>query len=1011
MLKKSKLVLLIFLLVFSFKSYAQKTSTIKRTPNELYGVALNLYQQSNFGAALIIFDQFIQSSPKIYSVTKEDAAFYAADCSVKLNETDALFRLTSFSDTYPESAWLPVINLLTGSSYFQNGRYYLALEFFNKINPEHLNKKQKGQYEYEKGFCQLKLKKVPEAMRNFQSAIQSNTIYSKPARYYHAFILYQEGKYEEALSDFLVVKDDPEYSKQVPVLILQSYYTLGNYSKVVDLGEKFLSNANYKTKPLINRLIANALFELKNFKPALPYYNNYVSTARTNISDDQYYRIAYAEFQTGMFQEAASNFQRITSASNNVLRQTAWYYLGNSYYQLKQFRFAQNAWVSAYQVKANNQLTADALFSYIQLTLKEKGDPYRNPVSLVQDFLKFEGATEQQKEKASGLLVQLYMSFNNKELAIASIDRNTKPGSILQKAYQQLTYQQAVLYFQGKNFRDALTYFEKSLRYTPDKNLRLESIYWLATTEYWLRDYGKSVQTYKTFITSRGATSTSYYNSAYYGLGYAYFNQKKYSDAIEFFNRFLQRDKNSAELTDDAELRIADSYVMLQKYGTAISIYNKVIRSARSETPYALYQKAFCYGAQGNFKAKVNTLQTLIHSYPGSVYYTNALYDIADTYSSAVNDPRKAITYFDQLVKEKPNSEYARKALVKMGLLYYKNNQDDRAITVLKKVISNFPASEEARVALSTLQSIYQDQGKLNQYFAYAKTLSFVQVSKSEEDSLTFSVGENAYLNGNCTNTIASLKNYLSQFPDGGYRLKAFHYLSECYAKNRDTTQALNYYDQIINFPQNNYTISAIIRAARIEYAIKSYTKAYNDYNKLLLLTDNLSLRLEALDGSMRAAFLSNNIDGAKEAAHNLLQTKGTTEDQLIYAHFVLAKTALIQGNLKDALTDFEITSRLSKGIVGAESMFDMAQIKYNNKEYKESEKILFSLSDRYPDQIYWVAKGFILLADVYSAEGNVFQARETLKSVLNNYPGDDLKNIAREKLSLLPKENNNAKN
>jgi uncharacterized Ntn-hydrolase superfamily protein len=36
-------------------------------------------------------------------------------------------------------------------------------------------------------------------------------------------------------------------------------------------------------------------------------------------------------------------------------------------------------------------------------------------------------------------------------------------------------------------------------------------------------------------------------------------------------------------------------------------------------------------------------------------------------------------------------------------------------------------------------------------------------------------------------------------------------------------------------------------------------------------------------------------------------------------------------------------------------------------------------------------------------ARGNIFQARETLKSIIANYPGNDLKQVARKKLAALP--------
>ncbi|MBN2615169.1 MAG: tetratricopeptide repeat protein [Bacteroidales bacterium] len=993
-----------FLLFLGITLKAQET-LIKRSPKQLYNQALDLYEQKNYGSALELLDQYLKASRSGGGITAEDASFYAADCAVKLKEGDALYRLTSFSDHYSSSAWIPVVNWLMGDLYFQKGRYYLALEIFNKIDPSHLNKKQKAQFEYEKGFCLLKMKKTSVAIPYFNDAMQSKTVYAKPARYYHAFILYQNGQYDQALKDFLEVKDDPEYKRQVPALILQTYYELGQYEKVVELGKSFLPEADYRLKPVVNRLIANALYKQKKYADALPYFSAYVTHARTSISDDEYYRMGLAQFNAEKYNESVSSLQRITTGPESVMKQSAWYYLGSAYYKLKEYRFAQNAWVSAYQSKADAELTAQSLFAYINLTLKEKGDPYRNPVNLVEDFIHSSGATAEQKEQASRFLVQLYMSSNNKQMAIASIEKNPNPGRVLQQAYQQLTYQQAIALYQGRQYRDAILYFNKALRFTPDYDLQLNTLFWMANTEYWLRAYSQAVQSYKKFLISRGATASALYTKAYYGLGYAYFNEKKYSQAIEFFQRYLSRERTNKDWINDAELRIADSYVMLQDYTKALTYYNRVIRTGRSDAPYALYQKAYCYGVQGDFQSKVSTLKSLISSYPASEYYGNAIYDMADTYSSALNSPRQAIVYFNQLVNERPGTSFARKALVKMGLLYYKNNQNAQAISVLKKVIASYPATEEARVALSTLESIYKDQGNLSQYFAYAKTLSFVQVSHSQEDSLTFSVGEDAYLNGNCNKVISSLKSYLSQFPQGGFRLKAYNYLSECYAKRNDTVQAIHYYNKIIDFPQNDYTLSALIRAARMEYARKSYHDAYNDYHKLLPLTENASLRLEALDGSMRSAYLLQNMGAASDVANELLQTKGASEDQLVFAHFVLAKAAFVQGDLKKAMTEFEITSRLSKGAPGAESMYEMAQLDFNSKKYPEAEKVLFSLSDRYPNEVYWVAKGFILLADTYAARGNVFQARETLKSVLNNYPGNDLKKIAREKLALLPQE------
>ena len=69
---------------------------------------------------------------------------------------------------------------------------------------------------------------------------------------------------------------------------------------------------------------------------------------------------------------------------------------------------------------------------------------------------------------------------------------------------------------------------------------------------------------------------------------------------------------------------------------------------------------------------------------------------------------------------------------------------------------------------------------------------------------------------------------------------------------------------------------------------------------------------------------------------------------------------------------------------------------------FEDAEKIIFELIKQFSAYDFWVAKSFILLADVYQKVDNTFQAKQTLQSIIDNYKGEDLKKIAQDKLNLI---------
>ena len=84
--------------------------------------------------------------------------------------------------------------------------------------------------------------------------------------------------------------------------------------------------------------------------------------------------------------------------------------------------------------------------------------------------------------------------------------------------------------------------------------------------------------------------------------------------------------------------------------------------------------------------------------------------------------------------------------------------------------------------------------------------------------------------------------------------------------------------------------------------------------------------------------------------------------------------------------------------------MYTLALMEYNNKNLDESEKIIKAFAKNPTDE-YYLAKSFILWADIFAERGNEFQAKQTLKSIIDNYDNEEVVKEAQDKYDALEKK------
>ena len=179
-------------------------------------------------------------------------------------------------------------------------------------------------------------------------------------------------------------------------------------------------------------------------------------------------------------------------------------------------------------------------------------------------------------------------------------------------------------------------------------------------------------------------------------------------------------------------------------------------------------------------------------------------------------------------------------------------------------------------------------------------------------------------------------------------------------------------------------------RKAEIEYLDKDYAAAMESFKHLQAVAENPENKEAAKLGLMRCAELIGQPQEALLAANDLLKEPKLSPEIMSEARYVRAKAYISLKQENKALADLKEISKDTRTIHGAEAKYLLAQLYYDNKDDKNAETVLMNFIENGTPHQYWLARGFILLADIYIRQGDDFQARQYLTSLQNNYKGDD---------------------
>ncbi len=920
----------------------------------------------------------------------QEADFMLVSAAFEQGRANADRLLKSYLEDYPDSRHSDAVNYMIGSVHFGRGEYEKALFWLNESNIDVLTPEQQEAYSFRLAYSLLQTGETEKARGYFARIQQIGKQYREAATYYVAYIDYATGKYNNALTEFSRLKESNEFREQSLYYIAQIYFIQNKYDKVISEGEELLSAyPNSTNNSEVYRILGNSYYHQGNQEKAINMLSKYVSSTDAPLRGDLYI-LGVCYYNKGNYSSAINSLSK-TVQQNDALTQNANLYLGQSYLKLNNKNNARMAFEAAATSSFDKQIQEVAMYNYALLIHETAFTGFGESVTIFEDFLN-DFPNSQYADKVNDYLVEVYLTTKNYQAALTSINKINRPSNKILEAKQDILFQLGTQEFTNVKMEEAIGFFKQAINLgSYNVEARDGAYFWLGESYYRLNDYRNAITNFRTYLNNTRQRNTDMYALAHYNLGYCYFKLQDYNEAQNRFRQYTNLESNQQALAlADAYNRIGDCLYQNRQFAQAEENYNKAVQLQPAAGDYSVYQKGFLLGLQKDYQGKIAAMDRLISEYPESQYVDDALFEKGRSYV-LLERSTQAASAFETLMQRFPQSSLARKAGIQLGLLYYNDNQAQKAAEAYKKVISDYPGSEEARVALQDLKSVYIDLNDINAYANYVNSLGGnIRLEVGEQDSLTYIAAEKLFLRGNNDEARRSLINYLQTFPEGAFSSNANYYLGSIAFANKEYDEALQRFQAVIDSGDTKFLEESVARTAEMQYLTQQFPAALESFKKLQIIAENPENRQAARLGVMRCALQTGQQEEAQLAANELLKDPKLSPEVEAEARYIRAKAYIDHDQAAKALEDLQVLSQDTRTVQGAEAKYLLAQYFYDAKDDKNAEKVLEDFAKNGTPHQYWLARGFVLWADIYIRQGDDIQARAYLNNLKSNYNGDD---------------------
>ncbi len=598
------------------------------------------------------------------------------------------------------------------------------------------------------------------------------------------------------------------------------------------------------------------------------------------------------------------------------------------------------------------------------------------------------------KDQAIGLLEQLIDNVKNERLYV----------QLIRTLYQKLAdddvlktsvYGKAMVALKNQDKKKANTYFELLADIDPLVEERGTVAAWRGIMAFEEGNFPKAVRLLTNYQNARPLNhqyNTLDFNSDYF-LGYANFKLKNHSGALGHFANTLDALNKNNELTvpnstetiDDLYLRMGDCYFLLDEYPSAQRAYNYLVQNNRPQKDYALWQTSIIAELQNKPYDQIVILDELINDFTESKYRNRAIFSTANALF-AINRFEKSAKFYQHILQSNAPLGLQEESKIQLGLINVNAGNYQQAANLFQELIDSSQNQDVVHRSHIALREIYSDYTYDTD--AYLQLIASDHKGEREVDlaSELFDLAMNNFEKGNSEEAIRQWKKLIQEYPESPILGASYKNLAVAYESTQQWELAMEAYNEAASHNSKNEQINAFIKAEAIAYDEMNDLREYLEIRKKR--RSNFPDQDFTTEEIYRECIANFELGNFKNSEKLMLEIVSDQDFSTRKKKNVIARVSLQLSRSKQwsgLLTIYENPS-VENIVDGSPKLVYQRSLALFNED--QLDEAIVSITDHYDTLLEdpaWLAKGIILLSDIYVLKDDKISAEAALEALIGS--------------------------